>query len=167
MNGVRLLFLAVLAAFVWPAQAQTPGDVGKETGLPIPRYVSISRDEANLRVGPGGDYRIELRLLRAGMPVRIVDEEEQWRNVVLHDGTRGWLFAPLLSGARTLYVTRDKAAIRARANPAADIVAYAEAKVVLRAKSCDPAWCQVRKGNFSGWIDRAAVWGLLPQETFE
>lgn len=165
----RFALLAALTLFVaaGPALAQAPGPAGKETGLPIPRYVSIRADEANLRVGPGGAYPILWRLLRPGMPAQVVDEEGQWREIVLHDGERGWLHAPLLSGARTLYVLADGTPIMTEPGLDADVAANAEATVILRAKACRPEWCQVRKGGISGWVATRMVWGLLPGETFE
>lgn len=165
----RALLIGVLLPFlVWPALvlAQT-ADTGKVTGLPIPRFVSIRADEANLRVGPGGQYPIRWRLLRAGMPAQIVDEENQWREVALHDGERGWLYAPLLSGARTLYVAFDRAPLVASPDLNAPIVAFVEKRVVLRVDACKVDWCAVRKGEIKGWIARHMVWGVAPGETFE
>lgn len=168
MRRAVLAFLAAVAAALTavPASAQDPA-VGKVTSLPIPRYVSIRADEANLRVGPGGQYPIRWRLLRAGMPAQIVDEENQWREVVLHDGERGWLYAPLLSGARTVYVTFERAPLVASADLNAGVVAYVEKRVVLRVDACEPHWCKVRKGEIKGWIARHMVWGLSPAETFD
>ena len=142
-------------------------ETGKETGRAIPRYVSIRADEANLRVGPGGQYPIKWRLLRSGMPAQIVDEQGQWREVMLHDGERGWLHAPLLSGARTLYVTVDRAPIASSPEGNVTPVAYAQRRVILRIEKCEPHWCEVRKGKLRGWISRRLVWGVLPTEIIE
>ena len=141
--------------------------VGKVTGLPIPRFVSIRADEANLRVGPGGQFPIRVRLLRRNMPAMVVDEEGQWREIMLHDGERGWLYNPLLSGARYLYVTSDRSPIMSGPEPGADIVAYVQKGVVLRATSCDGIWCAVRKGAIEGMIPKGAVWGVLDEEAFD
>jgi SH3-like domain-containing protein len=142
-------------------------EMGKETGRAIPRYVSIRADEANLRVGPGGQYPIKWRLLRSGMPAQIVDEQGQWREVMLHDGERGWLHAPLLSGARTLYVTVNRAPITSSPDSKASLVAYAERRVILRVEQCEPHWCEVRKGKLRGWVLRRLVWGILPTEILD
>ena len=37
-------------------------DVGKETGLEIPRYVSLKSNDANIRVGPSTNYPIVIKL---------------------------------------------------------------------------------------------------------
>jgi len=166
-GGFLAVFVCV-GVLISPASAQQ-GDhvVGKETGLPIPRYVSIRADEANLRVGPGGLFPIRWRLLRRNMPARIVDEEGQWREIVLHDGERGWLYNPLLSGARYLYVTADQAPLGRKPEAGAQVSAYVQKGVVLRATACEPGWCEVRKGEIRGWIARNAVWGVLDDERFD
>ncbi len=157
------LIALLLAA---PAVAQE-ADVGKSSGYKLPRFVSIKTDEINLRVGPGSQYPIRWRLRRFGMPAMVVDEEGQWFEVVLHDEERGWLYQPYLSGIRRIYVTRARAPIFEAANANSDIVALAEKGVILRLVACPAAWCQVRKGDIKGWIARADVWGLLPDEVYE
>lgn len=97
----------------------------------------------------------------------VVDEEGQWFEVVLHDAERGWLYQPYLSGIRRVYVKRDRAPIFAAADASSDIVALAEESVILRLLACPAAWCEVRKGDIKGWIARADVWGLLPNEVYE
>ena len=34
-------------------------DIGRETGLPIPRFVSLNKDKVYLRAGPGRRYPID------------------------------------------------------------------------------------------------------------
>ncbi|MEQ9122551.1 MAG: SH3 domain-containing protein [Alphaproteobacteria bacterium] len=166
--GTFLAGFAYVGILISPASAQQDDRVvGKETGLPIPRYVSIRADEANLRVGPGGLFPIRWRLLRRNMPARIEDEEGQWREIVLHDGERGWLYNPLLSGARYLYVTADQAPLARKPEAGAQVSAYVQKGVVLRATTCEPGWCEVRKGEIRGWIARDAVWGVLDGERFD
>jgi len=160
--------VAVLGLDGDAARAQTDKPiVGKVTGLPIPRFVSIRADEANLRVGPGGRFPIVWRLLRRNMPAMVVDEEGQWREILLHDGERGWLYNPLLSGARYLYVTSDRSPILTDPTPGGAAIAYVQESVILRATGCERDWCSVRKGEIEGWIHRAAIWGALENETFE
>ena len=39
-------------------------NIGKETGLEIPRYVSLKSDDANIRVGPSKNYPIEIKYIK-------------------------------------------------------------------------------------------------------
>ena len=55
MQRAALLALLVLWALAGPAIAAT---VGTETGLPIPRYVTLRAKDVNVRAGPGVRYPI-------------------------------------------------------------------------------------------------------------
>ena len=55
-------------------------DKGSETGLPIPRWVSLKGD-ANLRYGPTTDANIIYRYQLKGYPMEILRETDGWRYV--------------------------------------------------------------------------------------
>ncbi|MBB2204121.1 SH3 domain-containing protein [Gluconacetobacter takamatsuzukensis] len=38
---------------------------------------------------------------------------------------------------------------------------------ILRTCAAGTSWCRVSVQHYSGWLDRNAVWGLLPQETIQ
>jgi len=94
------------------AQEQQP-TVGPVTKLPMPRYVSLRSGEVNVRRGPGLNYRIDWVFQRTGLPVRIVDEYQNWRRVADSDDAGGWVFHALLTARRTALVTDPEVALRA------------------------------------------------------
>ena len=53
-------------------------DKGSESGLPIPRWVSLKGD-ANLRYGPTTDANIIYRYQHKGYPMEILRETDGWR----------------------------------------------------------------------------------------
>ncbi len=79
-----------------PATVQTG-----PSGLPLPRFVSLKSDRVNVRAGPGQSHRVAWVFSRAGLPVEIVAEFENWRRIRDSDGSEGWVFHSLLSGRRT------------------------------------------------------------------
>ncbi len=78
--------------------------VGSSTGLPLPRYVSLKSDKVNLREGPSKDHRTTWVFERAGLPVEITAESDNWRRIRDSEGTEGWVLQSLLSGRRTALV---------------------------------------------------------------
>ena len=75
------------------------------SGLPIPRYVSLKSDHVNVRAGPTKDNDVSWVYTRAGLPVEITAEFENWRRVRDSEGAEGWVYHSLLSGRRTAVVT--------------------------------------------------------------
>ncbi len=149
------------------AQLQTTG----ASGLPLPRFVSLKSDKVNVRIGPGQDYDVSWIFVRAGWPVEIVQEFENWRKIRDTDGSEGWVFHSLLSGRRTALVTpwikAGEAPIRADAEIESAVAAYLEPRVVAEVAECQGDWCRVEGKGYSGWIKQEQLWGVYPGEAFE
>ena len=138
-----------------------------ETGLPLPRFVSLRADEVNLRAGPGTSYPVEWVLLRRDWPVEIIAEYETWRRIRDVDGTVGWVHQTMLSGDRTVIVTDAAQTLLASPEASSAPVLRAEPGVVGALLTCNPDRCRVEIDGVRGWIDRAHVFGVRPDETFE
>src|SRR3972149_4758083 len=92
--------LALLALLAVPISAlgQTAGSA---SGLPVPRYVSLKVDKVNVRKGPSREHEVNWVFTRAGLPVEVSAEFENWRRIRDAEGSEGWVFPSLLSGRRT------------------------------------------------------------------
>ncbi|NJM83769.1 MAG: hypothetical protein HC844_16095 [Tabrizicola sp.] len=178
--GVALLasLLAVVAAVaqeveeVLPAAAAAPEKACKPgfgcvTNLPLPRFVSLKGNEGNARRGPGLTHRIDWVFKRAGMPLMITAEYENWRRVEDQDGAGGWVHYSLLSGVRSALLTLDMAEFRDLPDGGAMVVVQAEIGVVGRILECTLDWCRLSMNGEKGWVRKTALWGVTPDETIE
>ena len=137
------------------------------TGLPLPRFVSLGSDEVNMRVGPGLKYPISWVLEREGLPVEIIREFDVWREIRLPDEERGWVHQSLLSGQRTAMVERYVRLIYADPQIDARPLAEIEPGVLVNVTSCKNKWCEVRVLNYSGWMEKTALWGVYTYDNFD
>lgn len=131
-----------------------------ETGLPLPRFVSLKSDQANIRTGPGKRYPITWRYQRKGMPVKIVNEYKHWRQVETPDGEKGWMHKSVLSGARMAMVMVKAAELRDKPNPTTEIKAKLMKHVIVRLEGCRRNWCEVQYKNIEGWLEKSSLWGV-------
>ena len=159
--------LCLCVGLLLPLSARADGRVGSDTGYALPRFVSIDRDEAHLRAGPGEHYPIRAVLQWRNMPVKIIEEYGPWRKVELHDGSGGWLHSVLLDGARTLLIQGEAVVLRDDPAETADAVATFRPGVIAHLERCSESWCKVRHGAYEGWVPRGAGWGLLPGEALD
>lgn len=172
-----LVFVTLLAALVTmlsalvtlPARAD---QIGKASGLAVPRYVSLKSSLVNLREGPSKENRTTWIFQRAGLPVEITAEFETWRKVRDSEGSEGWVLHSLLSGRRTALVTpwkKEGAAIIVYGKPAGDSAATAklEPNVLANIRSCDKTWCRVNGTGFDGFVKQVDLWGVYPNESIE
>ncbi|MXU64463.1 aspartyl-trna synthetase [Rhodobacteraceae bacterium KN286] len=149
------------------APAETAPTRGPVTNLPMPRYVSVKSSRANVRRGPSRAHRVDWIFRHRNTPVRITGEYGHWRRIVDVDGAGGWIHYALLSGTRSAIVLRDGQQILSQPGQGGTPVALAEQGALLRLQSCDRDWCSVRAEGIDGWIEKAAIWGVDPGETFE
>lgn len=170
----RLGWAAVAAAILAmpPATGRAAGEAaGSASGLPVPRFVSLKSDRVNVRSGPNKDQDVRWVYTRAGMPVEVVAEFENWRRIRDWEGAEGWVYHSLLSGKRTAVVVPtlkdDLVPLYQNADPNSDVVAKLQSGVLGQLKSCNGLWCEFAGKNFSGWIRQERLWGAYPNEKVE
>ncbi|MEM9224625.1 MAG: SH3 domain-containing protein [Pseudomonadota bacterium] len=167
-KGARcLLTAAVLLASASTATAADALERGK-SGYPLPRFVSLSSSEVNVRMGPSFQHKIKWTFRKAGLPVEIVREFENWRRVRDADGEEGWVHHSLLSGRRTALVApwSDGQAVplRTAARADAETRALLEPLVLAAVDKCDGRWCAISGRGWHGHVPQSALWGVYPQE---
>ena len=145
------------------AMAEEAGK-GPVTNLPLPRYVSLKTDEANVRRGPSLSHRIDWVFRHRDMPLKVTGEFANWRRVEDHEGQGGWVHYTLISGVRTVLFAPERTALRSQPDPEAPEVAEAEAGVIGRLGACKPDWCRVTAGGEVGWVQKSTIWGVDPGE---
>ena len=144
------------------------------TGLPLPRFVTIKSRKVNLRVGPGLDYAVSWRFLKAGVPVEVTQEYENWRRIRDADGAEGWVFHSMLSGERSAIAApwmKDKGKdifvnMRADGTDTGNVIAKLQPGVVVRLDECNGEWCLAEASDTEGWVSQAEIWGAYPGEAF-
>lgn len=138
--------------------------VGSETGLPIPRYVTLRAREVNVRTGPGVRYPIDWVFQRPNLPVEVVAEFDTWRKIRDFEGTEGWVHQSMLSGRRTVIVVSAVRMLRREAAEGAPPMARLEPGVIAWLEACRAEWCEVEVAGIDGWLRRADVWGVRADE---
>ena len=163
--AMAALFMLSLAA---AAQA---GSDAVTSGLPVPRFVSLKTDRVNVRGGPEKDHDVAFIYTRAGWPVEITAEFENWRRVRDSEGSEGWVYHSLLSGKRTAAVQlkskTELAALHARPDAQSAVTAQLQSGVLGSIRQCTGTWCRLVGDGFDGWIEQNQLWGVYPDEKIE
>lgn len=153
------------------AEKQLATPVGK-SGLPLPRFASLKPARANIRIGPGREYAISWLFVKAGLPVEIIQEYDNWRRIRDADGTEGWIYQSLLSGKRTAITApweKSGRLLELRSDPQANapVVAQVEGGVIANIHECNGQWCRLTVKKVRGWISQREIWGAYPGEVFD
>ncbi len=172
------LTLGEIAAKTSSANAEDLQRLGRETGLPLPRFVSLKAKAVNLRVGPGRKYGISWLYKKRGLPVEVIQEFDQWRRIRDSEGTTGWVLHSLLSSRRTALVApwekaeplegrqQDAAFFDARnsASDTSSTIAKVQAGLLVSVESCDKGWCAIEAHSTRAWMKQETLWGVYPNE---
>jgi SH3-like domain-containing protein len=152
------------------AEAASELATGSRSGLPVPRFVSLKPDRVNVRGGPTRDHDVAWVFTRAGLPVEITAESENWRRIRDWEGQEGWVYHSMLSGRRTgLVKAKEKdalVALYAKAE-AGEVIAQLQTGVLSTVKYCTGKWCRIIGSGFDGWIAQERLWGVYPNEKVE
>ena len=131
----------------------------------VPYWAALRAREANLRVGPGEDYRIAWRYHREDLPMKVLRVMEGWRLVQDPDGTRGWMLARFLKRERGAIVVAPKGAMawlaemRERPDSGSALRWRLEPGVTGRLGECANGWCEFDVAGRSGFVRQESLWG--------
>lgn len=151
------------------ASVSKPQATGKgNSGLPLPRFVSLKTDRVNVRRGPSSDHDLSWVFTRKGLPVEIIAEYDHWRRVRDSEGAEGWVYHSLLTGRRTALVAPwnegKTIPLRSVGSDTASPIAMIGAGVLGEVESCDGNWCHIAVERYDGWMQQAMLWGVYPGE---
>jgi SH3-like domain-containing protein len=154
------------------ADEVSKGPRGRETGLAVPRFVSLRSREARMRIGPSLDYGTQWIYRVAGLPLEITAEYGNWRQVRDSDGVSGWMHRALLASNRTAVIGPwifANVPLRAEPTTSARTLASLTARVRLSIDNCNGSWCKVEVTghHLEGFVRQTNLWGVYPNETIK
>jgi SH3-like domain-containing protein len=127
------------------------------------QFLSTKFYEINARVGPGKIYPIKSIYKKKFLPLKILGDYEDWKQVEDIDGDSGWMHISTLSKSRSVIFTKEKKIFR-RPTEKSVLIAKAEKHVICRVKQCKDNWCSVQCENQRGWVKCNNLWGLYKNE---
>ncbi|WP_370335733.1 SH3 domain-containing protein [Parvularcula marina] len=159
-----------LSVTVLPSAIAGAGEVAKPqpmieadspSGLPVPRFVALRKDEVRARFGPSFDYPVAYEFRQEGLPLKVIAEDRDniWRRVEDRDGRRMWIHRSMLSENAHGIVTSDSTILRAAPNTHAKGRARLNNGVMAKIERCEQNWCQVRAADYRGWLPKEQLWG--------
>jgi SH3-like domain-containing protein len=167
----KILRVLLAAAILLAADLSVPVLAQQQGKLPVPRFVSLRSDKVHVRIGPSQKHEIRWTLAKAGLPVEIIAEFENWRRIRDSDGADGWVHQAMLSGRRTALIRGSADArtipVYERAQAQGRLVAEVQPGVIASVRNCDQGWCRISGERFDGFILQTLLWGVYPDEKIE
>ena len=122
-------------------------------------YVSVIKDGANVRTGPGTSNPVYMELF-TGYPLKVLEKKGDWLKVQDFENDTGWIFSSLVESGKSVIV-KGKSKINMRSGPGTNnsVVANLERGVVLDVLERKTKWVKVRHlSGTEGWIYAPLLW---------
>tara|TARA_B100000963_G_scaffold201884_1_gene175768 strand:- start:928 stop:1386 length:459 start_codon:yes stop_codon:yes gene_type:complete len=124
-------------------------------------FLTLRNDKVNLRQGPSFEYPIKLFYKKKFLPVLVQDKFENFRKIRDHENNSGWIHISQLSKRKAAITIDDDQLLFNKPS------IYSKPNVILKkgrlckVKKCKNNWCKVRVEEYTGWIKKEVLWGLL------
>ena len=124
-------------------------------------FLTLRNDKVNLRLGPSFEYPIKLFYKKKFLPVLVQEKSENFRKVRDHENNTGWIHISQLSKKKAAIVIDDKLILFNSPTIYSNPIAILKKGRLVKIKKCKNDWCKVMTGDFSGWVKKESLWGLL------
>jgi len=122
------------------------------------KFLSLKKNKTNVRYGPGLDYPIKYVYRKVNLPVRQIDEKENWRRVIFLDNNSGWIHWSQLKPSNSVITIQEKILFKKPSNFSEPFVRLEKGRLLI-VKKCENDWCKVITDGYTGWIKVKNIWG--------
>jgi len=164
--SLRLVSTIIVILSLFFSNICSAEDDHDDAGLPVPRFASLRSDDVNMRIGPGTRYSINWVYKHESLPVEIIQEFDQWREIRDSQGTTGWVHKQMLQGKRMAIIKGTTVVLRRSPEDKAPPILKAEPGVIGKLVECDIDWCKMQISGHKGWVPKSDIWGAYKKEKF-
>ncbi len=121
-------------------------------------FLMLKNTKVNVRVGPGFDYPVKFIYKKKYLPVKVIDNKENFRKVIDHKKNTGWIHISQLKKISSLIILSDRLIFKKPTKSSKPLVNIKSGRLLI-VKKCKKSWCKVKSDEYSGWIKSDDVWG--------
>ncbi len=136
-------------------------DIDLQTGTEY--FLSTKSSSINSRVGPGLGYKVCWMYKQAGLPLKVIEEFENWVHIVDIDNKSGWICKNMLSHNRYIQIKKDTTVFKKHSNKS-DVVASVKKYVIAKLLKIKGEWCMIEifaeNKTYKGWVFCDKVFGI-------
>ena len=125
------------------------------------KFLSLKKNEANVRVGPSRDYPIKYTYKKKYLPLEILDKFENWKKIKDFENNSGWIHTSLLSKKKSAINIKNNSILYKKSTIFSEPIAKLETGRLVLIKKCKVKWCKITSGKYTGWIEKKYLWGKI------
>tara|TARA_B100000767_G_scaffold230723_1_gene221884 strand:- start:473 stop:922 length:450 start_codon:yes stop_codon:yes gene_type:complete len=122
------------------------------------KFLSLKKDKVNVRYGPSFDTEIKYIYRKINLPVKQIDQKENFRRIIDLRNNSGWIHISQLKKANSFIILDDKILFKKPSNFSKPMARLEKGRLLV-IKNCENFWCNVITENYKGWVKTENVWG--------
>ena len=120
--------------------------------------LSIAVPVANIRSGPGSNYKV-LWNVEKYYPVDVIEKKGEWYHFRDFEDDKGWVHSSLMTSTASVITTRSKCNVRSGPGGKYQVVFTVERAVPFRVLEKKGNWIHIEHADGDkGWIHSSLVW---------
>ena len=123
-------------------------------------FLSLKKDKVNVRYGPSFDSPVKFIYKKIHLPVKQIDQKENWRRIIDFKNNSGWIHRSQLKKVNSLILFKDEILFK-KPTKFSKPIAKIEMGRVLIIEKCFKKWCKIKTNKYLGWIKIKNVWGSI------
>ena len=123
-------------------------------------FVMLKNSKVNVRYGPSFDSPIKFVYKKINLPIKQIDEKENWRRIIDIKNNSGWIHWSQLKQVNSVITLENKILFQKPSNFSKPLAKIQKGRVLV-IKKCQDNWCKIKTDKFKGWIKTDNIWGLI------
>ena len=122
------------------------------------KFLSLKKSKVNVRYGPSFDSEIKYIYKKINLPVKQIDQKDNFRRIVDLRNNSGWIHVSQLKKTNSVITLESKILFKKASNFSKPLARLERGRVLV-IKNCENNWCNITTGDYVGWIKNENVWG--------
>ena len=123
-------------------------------------FVSLKKNKVNVRYGPSFDSDIKYVYKKINLPLKQIDQKENFRRIIDLKNNSGWIHISQLKKNNSVIAIQNKVLFKKPSSFAKPIAQIEKGRLLIVDK-CQEKWCKIKSGDNGGWIKTKDIWGLI------
>ena len=124
------------------------------------KFLSLKKNKVNVRYGPSLESKIKYIYNKINLPIKQIDEKENFRRIVDLENNSGWIHTSQLKKSNSIIILKDKVLFKKPSNLSKPVAKLEKGRLLL-IKKCEGIWCSVNTEDYFGWIKAENIWGSI------
>ena len=122
-------------------------------------FLTLKYNNVKVRQGPSFKYPVKFIYKKKYLPIKIIDNKDNFRKITDLKNNNGWIHVSQLSKKKSAINIHNLSIIFKKPNIYSQPMAKLEKGKMVIVKKCKEDWCKIITNDYKGWIFKNYLWG--------